>query len=117
MTEGSDRAESGAGQPEVSWKAIEQGAQVFSSEGIDVGTVSRVVGDADADVFTGLAIKLRALGHEHFAPSEQVRAIWPDRVDLSLTEQQVKKLPHHQEAPSVRVRPGNRGFFARLLGR
>jgi uncharacterized protein YrrD len=117
VSEDSGRDESGAGQPEVAWKAIQGGAQVFSSEGIDVGTVSRVVGDAEADVFTGLAIKLRALGHEHFVPSEQVRAIWPDRIDVSLTEQQVKQLPQHQEAPAMQVRPANRGFFARLFGR
>jgi hypothetical protein len=117
MSEDSEQAGSGDGRPEVAWKAIEEGAQVFSAEGIDVGTVSRIVGDVDADVFTGLAIRLRAFGHEHFVPSEAVKAIWADRVDLTLTEAAVKALPLHEDAPAVRVRPGNRGFFARLFGR
>ena len=36
-------------KPQVSWKAIEANAPVFSSEGEAVGKVKSVVGDPDAD--------------------------------------------------------------------
>ena len=117
MSDDSERAKAGAGRPEVSWKTIEEGAQVFSAEGVDVGTVSRIVGDANVDVFTGLAIRLRAFGRERFFASEAVRGIWPDRVDLTLTEAEVKALPVHEDPPAVRVRPGTRGFFGRIFRR
>src|SRR6185437_8734066 len=45
-------------ESEVSWKVIEAGAPVATTDGEKAGTVSRVVGDTDADVFTGLAIKV-----------------------------------------------------------
>jgi hypothetical protein len=103
--------------PEVSWKAIEPGAQVVSSDGDSVGTVERVVGDASADIFSGLAISIHLLGAARFAPSERVRAIWPDRVELELTAEQVQNLPEHEEQRAVRWRPGGRGLLGRLFGR
>ena len=103
--------------PEVAWKAIEEGAEVFSAEAESVGRVSRVVGDADADVFTGLAIKLSPLGSERFIPSERVTGIWPDRVDVDLPRNSVEELPDYEEAPAVRWQPESGGFFRRLFGR
>jgi hypothetical protein len=107
------------GRAEVSWKAIEEDALVFSSEGEEVGKVSSVVGEYDADVFTGLAIDIDVLGPDRFVPSEQVRAIWPDRVDLALTKAQIEALPEHEETPTVYWRPdtGILGFIRRLIGR
>jgi hypothetical protein len=104
-------------QPEVAWKAIEEGAEVFSAEAEAVGRVSRVVGDVDADVFTGLAIKLSTLGSERFVPSERVTGIWPDRVDVDLPSAAIEGLPEYEEAPSVRWQPDSGGFFRRLFGR
>jgi hypothetical protein len=104
-------------QPQVAWKAIEEGAEVFSMEAESVGRVSRVVGDADADVFTGLAIKLSPLGSERFVPSERVAGIWPDRVDLDLPKDAVEHLDDYHDAPAVRIEPDSPGFFARLFGR
>jgi hypothetical protein len=103
--------------PQVSWIAIEEGAHVFSAEGEAVGKVTRAVGDAEADVFTGLAVKLSAFGSERFVPSERVRAIWPDRVDLDVTAADVEKLPEHEDAPVVRLGPRPSSFFRRLFGR
>jgi hypothetical protein len=107
------------GEPQVSWKAIEADAPVFSSEGEAVGKVSRIVGDQDADVFTGLAISTHVLGPERLVPSECVRAIWRDRVDLALTKVEIERLQAYEETPTVQWRPGGGigGFFRRLLGR
>jgi hypothetical protein len=105
------------GEPQVSWKAIEEKAQVFSSEGRAVGKVASVVGDADADVFTGLAVSLSLLSADRFVESERVRAIWPDRVDLTITSAEVEELPEYEEQQAVRLRPGEGSWFSRLFRR
>ena len=105
-------------KPQVSWKAIEANAPVFSSEGEAVGKVESVVGDQTADVFTGLAVSIDVLGPARLVPSERVRGIWPDRVDIALTKAQIERLPEYEETPTVRWRPGGGigGFFRRLFG-
>jgi len=104
-------------EPQVSWKAIEANAPVFSSEGEAVGKVESVVGDQDADVFTGLAVSIDVLGPARLVPSECVRGIWPDRVDVALTKVQIERLPEYEETPTVRWRPseGLGGFLRRLF--
>ena len=105
------------GEPQVSWKLIDAGADVVSSDGEKVATVSRVVGDPDADVFTGLAVKAGILSGERLLPSERVQGIWPDRVQVDLSKADIEALPEYEEAPVVRLEPEEPGFWARLFGR
>jgi hypothetical protein len=108
----------GPERPQVAWKAIEEDAEVVASNGERAGRVSRIVGDHDADVFTGLAIFVHAFAGERFVAAERVRGIWPDRVQLDLTHEQIEQLPKHEDVPTVRWRPGALGgIFSRLLGR
>jgi uncharacterized protein YrrD len=105
-------------QPEVSWKALEPGAEVVSSEGEPVGSVSRVVGDAEADVFTGIAVRHGVLGGERLVPSERIRGIWPERVEIDLSKSDVESLPPYEDSPVVRWTPDEEtGFFSRLFRR
>jgi PRC-barrel domain len=105
-------------EPQTSWKVIDAGAAVVTPDGEKSATVNRVVGDAEADVFTGLAIKVGLLSGERFVPSERVKGIWPDRIDVDLTKAELESLPEYEDAPVVRVDPGERpGFFSRLFGR
>jgi uncharacterized protein YrrD len=105
-------------EPEVSWKALEPGADVVSSDGEPVGSVSRVVGDAEADVFTGIAVKPGVLSGERLVPSERVRGIWPKRVEIDLSKSDIESLPHYEDSPVVRWTPDEGGgFFSRLFRR
>lgn len=104
-------------RPQVSWKAIEADAKVVSSEGDVAGRVSRVVGDADADVFTGLAVVPHAFAGERLVAAERVTAIWEDRVEIDLTRESLEGLPEYEEAPVVRWRPRRPGLLRRLFGR
>jgi hypothetical protein len=109
----SERAEA-----QVAWKAIEADADVISSDGENVGRISRVVGDVTADVFTGLAILVGTFGGERFVAAERVTGIWPNRVELDLPASAVASLPKYEDTPSVRWRPGPLGgIFSRLFGR
>jgi hypothetical protein len=104
-------------RPQVSWKAIEADAEVVAADGGVAGRVSRVVGDADADVFSGLAVVPHALAGERFIAAERVTGIWEDRVEVDLTKEAIEGLPEYDEAPVVRWQPRGPGFLGRLFGR
>ncbi len=108
------------GAPEVSWKAIEEDAEVVSADGKAVGRVSQIVGDPDADIFTGLAVDVAILGADRLVPSERVAMIRPGRVELTMTAAEIERLPEHEETPTVQWRPGRSGLrsaLRRFLGR
>lgn len=104
-------------RPQVSWKAIEVDAALVASDGAEVGKVTRIVGDRDADVFTGLAVSLGLLKGEQMVDSERVTGIWPDRVETDLDPAALDSLPEFEDEPVVRWTPGRRSFFDRLFRR
>lgn len=104
-------------EPQVSWKSIESGAEIVSSDGEKAAKVSRVVGDPSADVFTGLAVSVGILSGERFVASEHVQEIWPDRIQVDLSKAAMESLEEYEDAPVVRVEPDKPGFWARLFGR
>jgi uncharacterized protein YrrD len=101
-------------QPQVSWKAIEAGAAVFTRDGNEAGRVTKVVGDQDADVFNGLAVRIDTFGDERLVDADAVQSIWPDRIEISLTVDQLESLPSFEESVEVQFRPGRRSFLDRL---
>ena len=104
-------------RPQIAWKAIEPKTPVYSSDGEAVGKVSKIVGDVDADVFTGIALSLHLLGADRVVDSERVRGIWPDRIELDLSAEEVDRLPEYEDVPVVHWRPDEGGFFSRLFRR
>ena len=106
-------------EPQVSWKAIEANAEVFTSDGVEIGKVSQVVGDPTADVFTGLAVSKHLLGKPSFVPSERVTGIWPQRVEIDLTQDEFDRLEEYEDEPVIRVNPADPsgGFLSRLFRR
>lgn len=81
----------------VSWKVVEHGWQVVSSDGKQAGRVDEVVGDADADIFTGLKVLTGLLGKPKYVPSEQVGEILEGCITLTLSEEEVRDLRDWKE--------------------
>jgi hypothetical protein len=89
-------------EPEVSWKALEQGARVYGPAGEELGKVDEIAGDAEADIFSGLVVSSGLLGGKRFLPAERVTGIWPDRVETTLTEAQAAALKDYDEPVAER---------------
>jgi hypothetical protein len=104
-------------EPQVSWKVLAPGAVVVSADGNEAGKVNRVVGDAEADVFTGIAVKPGLLSAERLVPSERIHGIWTERVEVDLTKDEIESLPEYTDEPAMRIEPSLPGFFSRLFGR
>ena len=104
---------SAAGEPQVSWKAIERDAVVRSADGQEVGKVAEVAGDAEADIFNGLVVSLGVLGANRYVPAERVTGIWPDRVDVAATAEEIERAPEYEEPVAERWHPPD-DFMTRL---
>jgi rRNA processing protein Gar1 len=70
----------------VSWMLIEPGWSVVDSTGKEVGRVDEVLGDADADIFSGLRILTGAVAKRTYVPAESVDDIVEGRVQLRLAK-------------------------------
>jgi uncharacterized protein YrrD len=81
----------------ISWKVVEAGASVRSRDGEEVGKLTHVLGDPDADIFDGLVIRSR-LAHR-FVDASQVDSLYEDRVVLSLDADECERLPEPSENP------------------
>lgn len=88
--------------PEVSWMAIERDATVVAADGSVVGTVAEVAGDPEADIFDGLVVSLSVLGANRYLPAERVTRIWPDRVQVDLSPEEIERLGEYEEPVAER---------------
>ena len=69
----------------VSYLVLADGTPVLSSDGEEIGTVEHVLAVADADVFDGVIVDMRAgPGGHRFADADQVEAIYERGVVLSV---------------------------------
>jgi hypothetical protein len=101
--------------PQVSWKAIEEGAVVVATDGSEAARVVEVAGDRTADIFSGLVVTVGALEPPRYLPSERVVAIWPRRVQVDLAHGEIANLPRYEEPVVERLQPER--FFTRLRRR
>jgi hypothetical protein len=99
----------------VSWLQIEKGWNVTTSDGISVGTVAQVEGDEESDIFDGLAVASKQPTQVRYVPSEQVGAIYPGRVTLTIGSAEISTLEPFRAPPPVTIwRPGKAPFGTRL---
>jgi uncharacterized protein YrrD len=90
----------------VSWLTIEPGWTVVAGDGTEVGTVDEVVGDANADIFNGLAVATGLLSRPKYVPAERVAEIREGEVRLDLPAETIGHLDDHEpEPPSTEIRP------------
>jgi hypothetical protein len=76
---------------------------VYSSDGVQVGSVDHVVAAPDEDIFHGVVI--RAADGRRFVPADQVASLHERGVDLALDAAQAAELPeaNGHAAPAWRV--------------
>jgi len=103
-------------EPQVSWIAIERHAVVVSADGEEAGHVAEVTGDPDADIFNGLVLSLGALSGNRYLPAERVRGIWPDRVEVDASAEELGRLPLYEEPVAGRI-VADESFLTRLRRR
>jgi hypothetical protein len=99
-------------EPQVSWKALEKGATVVTSDGDESAQVAEIVGDPAADIFNGLVLNLGVLDKNRDLPAERVLGIWPRRVEVDATLDELKSLPPYEEPIVETLEPA--GFLTRL---
>ena len=73
----------------VSWMMIEPGWTVIDAAGNEVGRVDDVLGDADADIFSGLNVLAGKLARRKYVPAESVGEIVEGRIHLQLTKDEL----------------------------
>jgi hypothetical protein len=100
-------------EPQVSWKALEQDATVVTSDGDESARVTEIVGDPAADIFNGLVLRLGVLDQDRHLPAERVQAIWPKRVEVNATLDELQSLPPYEEPVVETLEPAG-GFLTRL---
>lgn len=106
----------------ISWKSIQHGWDVESSEGQPVGKVFLVVGDENEDIFDGLAITRHGgafVFHNyedrpHYVEAGQVSSIDPGRITLSITAEEARGLPLHDPPESAEIEPDKASRLERV---
>jgi hypothetical protein len=109
----------------VSWKAIQHGWHVRSSDDHDLGHVFMVVGDENADIFDGLAVTHHKgfaahnyADRPHYVQAAQVAAIDDSgEVTLSITAEAARSLPVHDPPPSGEIIPEDASLLDRMRTR
>jgi PRC-barrel domain len=85
----------------ASYLVLADGTPVYSSDGRKVGTVEHVLADADADVFDGVIVDMRAgPGGHRFADADQVDAIHERGVVLTVDAAAAEALPEPSGNPA-----------------
>jgi hypothetical protein len=86
----------------ISYLVLEDGTPVLAADGEQVGTVEHVLADADADVFDGLILDMRAgPGGHRFADASQVDSLYERGVVLTLDQAAAEQLPEPSENPAT----------------
>lgn len=107
-----------SGDDPVSWLLIEPGWKVVTAGDEEVGTVDEVLGDRNADIFDGLAIKTSLLGAARYVEAERVTRITVERVRLDLSEDDVGRLPESGRVERQEtILPEGASLWERVAGR
>jgi hypothetical protein len=85
------------GERQVAWMATPYRAPVVDTAGNPLGTTESLLGDEQADIFHGLAVKLKGKSTIVEISADQVARITTQRVYTTITPDQVDRLPPYRE--------------------
>jgi hypothetical protein len=84
-----------------SYLTLEEGTEVYSSDGQPLGKVAHVLADPDRDVFDGIVLDTSALpGGHRFCDAEEVDEIYERGVTLKVDAARAESLPAPSENPA-----------------
>jgi hypothetical protein len=98
----------------ISFRLLEPGAAVWSSDDQEVGTVDGVLATDREDIFDGIVINTRQ--GRRFVDAPEVARIAERRVTLSITAAEAAQLPEPQRAPPEFKANPAAGRLARFFG-
>jgi len=98
----------------IAYKVLRRGTPVRSSDGIQVGTVRRVLENARENIFDGIVVDTR--DGKRFVDAPEVARIAERAVTLTITADDARDLPSHG-GMLRRVEQGKAARRARRMGR
>ena len=98
----------------VSYKLLERGVPVVTADGVEVGTVDRMLENEREHIFDGIVVK--SSRGELFVDAPEVARIAERRVTLSIDAEEAERLPPYERgAPEFHANP-RAGRLGRFLG-
>jgi hypothetical protein len=77
----------------ISYKVLRRGTPVRASDGVQVGTVRRVLENARENIFDGIVLDTRQ--GQRFVDAPEVARVAERWVTLTITAQEAQELPEH----------------------
>jgi hypothetical protein len=101
--------------PQIGYRALPRGVPVHTSDGIQLGSVHRVLDNAREHIFDGIVVTTR--DGRRFVDAPEVARITERRVTLTITAEEARELPEHggrRAAMETRARRAGRRWKRRL---
>jgi hypothetical protein len=98
----------------ISYKLLSRGTPVVTSDGVELGTVDRVLDNVREQIFDGIVV--RAGGRELFVDAPEVARIAERRVTLSIDAGEAAGLPEYEPGPPEFQANTRAGRLGRFLG-
>ena len=99
----------------IGYKVLARGTVVRSADGVEVGTVRRVLDNAREHIFDGIVIDTP--GGRRFVDAPEVAKIFERAVHLTITAEEAAALPEPPSAMADRMRTAGTVRRARRVGR
>jgi hypothetical protein len=80
----------------IAYEVLQQGVPVYTSDGVEIGTVSRVFAAPSEDIFHG--IDVHCDGDQRFVAADQIASLHERGVDLRISAAEAKELPGPEHA-------------------
>jgi uncharacterized protein YrrD len=80
----------------IAWPALQKGTPIFTSDGEEIGKVSRVIADEQKDIFSGLTFRSGLLDAARFVPADLVSELTDGAVHLAIASDDVGRLSSYE---------------------